>query len=217
MALFGPRSDLVVRVALAAIVGSVVLLLWAAFTYNDSGYAWDVGLAKPQPIQFSHAHHVGGLGIDCRFCHESVTESASAGMPAVETCMGCHWQLYTEAPILAPLRDSWRTNRPIVWQRVYDLPDFVYFNHSIHVAKGVGCTTCHGQIDQMHLTAKAVTLSMEWCLDCHRNPERFLRPEQEVFNHQWSAPPDQEALGRKLINQYQIATFRMTDCSTCHR
>jgi hypothetical protein len=170
---------------------------------------------RQQPIQFSHEHHVGGLGIDCRYCHTSVEVSAFAGLPATETCMHCHAYIWTESPFLAPVRDSFRTGQSIAWTRVHDLPDFVYFNHSIHVHKGIGCVTCHGRVDRMPLLAKAQSLQMEWCLECHRAPERFVRPREFVFRMDWQPQEDQLTLGRRLVQDYNIA--RLTTCSTCHR
>ena len=148
-----------------------------------------------QPIQFSHAHHVGGIGIDCRYCHTSVEESAFANIPPTKTCMNCHSQIWTNAPILEPVRASFRDNTPLQWTRVHDLPDFVYFNHSIHVRKGVGCATCHGRVDKMPLMYQDAPLTMKWCLDCHRNPAKYVRPRDQVFNMAWERPADDPELG----------------------
>lgn len=169
-----------------------------------------------QPVPFSHKHHVDDVGLDCRFCHAGVENSAFAGVPPISTCMTCHSQLFTDAAILAPVRESWKSGVPLQWNRVYQLPDFVYFNHSIHVAKGVGCETCHGRVDQMPLTRRVVSLSMKWCLDCHREPERFLRPREHEFEMGWRAQ-NQAALGEQLVDEYRIDKNRMTDCSLCHR
>src|SRR5437660_2869412 len=139
-------------------------------------------VTREQPVQLSHKHHVGDDGIDCRYCHTSVEKSAFAGVPPTETCMTCHSQIWTESPLLAPVRESYRTGRPIQWQRVHDLPDFVYFNHSIHIKKGIGCVSCHGRIDEMPITRKHQTLSMRWCLSCHRSPEKNMRPHEKVFD-----------------------------------
>jgi len=171
-----------------------------------------------QPIPFSHQHHVRDDGIDCRYCHASVETSSFAGIPPLSTCMTCHSQLFTDAPMLEPLRRAYAGATTLAWNRVHDLPDFVYFDHSIHVAKGVGCTTCHGAIDRMPLTRRVASLYMEWCLECHRAPERYLRPHDRVFDVDWRPPADQLAQGAALRRQYGLRTTReLTDCSTCHR
>jgi hypothetical protein len=180
-----------------------------------SPYATGVGVNVAQPVQFSHKHHVGDDGIDCRYCHTSVEDSSFAGIPPTETCMNCHSQIWAQAPALEPVRESWRTGRPIQWARVHDLPDFVYFNHSIHVQKGFGCATCHGPVHEMALTYKAETLQMEWCLECHRNPAKYVRPREEVFNMHWQPPANQLVLGEQLVREYNIQS--MTSCSICHR
>jgi hypothetical protein len=171
--------------------------------------------AREQPVQFYHMHHVGGMGIDCRYCHTSVDKSATAGIPPTKTCMNCHSQIFNQSPTLEPVRASWRTNTSIPWVKVHDLPDFVYFNHSAHVNKGVGCTTCHGPVDKMPYVYQEKTLLMEWCLDCHRQPEKYLRPKSEVYSTSWRAPSNQLELGRKLAAEYDVKT--QVTCSTCHR
>jgi cytochrome c7-like protein len=153
--------------------------------------------------------------MDCRYCHTSVEVSSSAGIPPTETCMGCHSQIWSEAPILEPVRESWRSGKSIQWTRVHDLPAFVYFNHSIHVNKGVGCATCHGRVDLMPMVWKENTLLMEWCLDCHRAPEKYIRPKDQVFNMEYKPEGDQAALGAKLVAEYKVR--KLTDCSVCHR
>jgi NAD-dependent SIR2 family protein deacetylase len=163
---------------------------------------------------------VAGLGLDCRYCHTSVEHSSFAGLPPTETCMTCHSQVWRDAPILAPVRESLATRQPIHWNRVNQTPDFVFFNHSIHVEKGIGCSTCHGPVDQMPITWKEHSLYMRWCLDCHSAPERNLRPRSEIFNMQWEPPPDPAQRGKELAAAYHIATNRLqqlTDCSMCHR
>lgn len=194
-----------------------VLLTLLMVVVPRSPWVTDVGVIKEQVVPFSHKHHVSGLGIDCRYCHFSVEQTAFAGIPAVKTCMTCHSQIWTEAPILEPIRESWRTDKAIQWVRIHDLPDFVYFNHSIHVRKGVGCVTCHGQVDQMPLMWKENSLNMEWCLECHRQPEKFIRPRAYVFRMDWQPPSDQLALGESLIKEYHIDKSKMTNCSICHR
>jgi Cytochrome c7 and related cytochrome c len=189
--------------------------LWLVLEINRSPYVTQAGVAREQPVPFSHAHHVAGMGIDCRYCHASVETSATAGIPPTKTCMNCHSQIWSDSPTLEPVRESFRTERSIEWVKVHDLPDFVYFNHSAHVNQGVGCTTCHGRVDRMPLMWQEASLTMEWCLDCHRQPERYLRPREQVFNAAYEPPDDQLALGRSLAKEYGIHT--RTSCSTCHR
>ena len=170
---------------------------------------------QEQPIPFSHKHHAGDDGIDCRFCHSTVESSAFAGIPPLSTCMSCHSQLFSDAPLLALLRDSFARGGGLVWQRVHDLPDFVYFDHSIHVAKGIGCSTCHGRVDRMPLTERVASLHMEWCLGCHRQPERYLRPRDEIFDMSWQPPPDQLRRGQVLRAAYGLHSSEvLTECST---
>jgi hypothetical protein len=203
-----------VQLVLLAVLVSLVCgaLVWRASTAEPHG----VGEAVEQPVPFSHKHHVGDDGIDCRYCHSSVETSTFAGIPPLSTCMTCHSQLYTDTAALKPVVDSWRHGVALHWQRVHQLPDFVYFNHSIHVAKGVGCVTCHGRVDRMPLTWRAKPLSMQWCLDCHRAPQKYLRPRDKVFDMAWQAK-DQAALGMALVRRYRIDTRRLSDCSVCHR
>jgi len=170
-----------------------------------------------QPVPFSHERHVAANGIECVYCHTSVEDSAFAGIPPAETCMTCHSQILADSPLLEPVRRAYESGEPIEWVRVNDLPDYAYFNHSIHVNKGVGCETCHGPINQMRLTWKEHTLQMEWCLACHRAPEKFVRPREEVFTMGWEPPEAQLALGTRLVEAYDINTEQLTDCSMCHR
>jgi len=190
---------------------------YAAWEINRGGLNTGQGVTVEQPVPFSHDHHVSGLGIDCRYCHTAVERSSSAGIPPTATCYNCHKLIWNDAPMLAPVRESFRTGQPIAWNKVHDLPDFVYFDHSIHVAKGVGCASCHGRIDRMKLVYQAQSLQMSWCLECHRNPEKNLRPKSEIFNMAWEAK-DQNALGAELRKEYGLrTTFALTNCSTCHR
>ena len=174
-------------------------------------------------MPFSHRHHAGELGIDCRYCHTSVEKSSFAGLPPTQTCMTCHSQIWTNASMLEPVRASYRDDKSLEWTRVNALPDFVYFDHSIHVAKGVGCTTCHGPIAEMPLTYRAGTLYMSWCLDCHRQPEKYIRPKSEVFNPFYAAaiPECEEqagSSGQQLVKEYKIQPLQtLQTCSTCHR
>lgn len=211
---FSPRIGL--YVALAAII-SVLVLAAAVFGWRAlAAEPHAVGEAVEQPVPFSHLHHVGELGLDCRYCHATVEHSAYAGMPAISTCMTCHSRLYTDQPMLQPLVRSWQTHVPLHWNRVNQLPDFVYFDHSIHVAKGVGCVSCHGRVDRMPLMRRTAPLSMRWCLQCHRAPQDFLRPRSKVFDLAWQ-PDNQKTLGLALMKRYDIDASRLTDCSVCHR
>jgi hypothetical protein len=202
-----------------SIFGAVFLLaagLWGLAVINRSGYVTRAGVAREQPVPFSHRHHVGQLGIDCRYCHTTVEDASYAGVPPTKTCINCHSQIWADSPTLEPVRASFRNDRSIDWVKVHDLPDFVYFNHGIHVHKGVGCVTCHGRVDQMNLVWQESSLQMEWCLECHRAPERHLRPRDQVFNMHWK-PTDQAAVGRELMTAHRIRTAELTNCSTCHR
>jgi hypothetical protein len=206
------RASIVAMLVVGAVVTGILLEL------PRSDYITRRHVARIQPLQFSHAHHVGGMGFDCRYCHTSVDQSAFAGIPPTKTCMNCHSQIFVDSPFLEPVRASFRTNTPLTWVRVNDLPDFVYFNHAIHVNQGVGCATCHGPVDKMPLMYTAETLQMEWCLGCHRQPERYLRPRDQVFNMNYQPPADQLELGRRLVNDYHIpSVHQLTSCSTCHR
>jgi hypothetical protein len=212
---FPRSSNAVARASLIAAVVGLAALGALGWILTNSYYITAAELDRAQPVQFSHKHHVNDDGIDCRYCHTSVETSSYAGVPATKICMNCHTQIWADSPALEPVRASYRTGQPLEWTRVYDLPDYVYFNHSIHINKGVGCVSCHGRVDQMPLTRKVTTLYMRWCLDCHRQPERFVRPRERVFDMSWQPPPDQLALGRKLVKEYRIRS--LTDCYTCHR
>ena len=213
--IFHRSTNTISRVSVFGGIGIIVVLVATLAAINRSSYVTEVGVARSQPVQFSHKHHVGDDGIDCRYCHTSVEESSFAGIPSTKICMNCHTQIWAESPILEPVRESFRTGKSLEWTRVNNLPGFVYFDHSIHVHKGVGCSTCHGQVDQMPLMWRENSLYMEWCLECHRNPERFVRPREQVFNMDWQPPSDQIALGQKLVQEYKIA--QLTSCSVCHR
>lgn len=216
--LFTPRANLASRGCIAGCLSVVVGLGVIVWAYTRSSYATGEDVVVEQPVPFSHAHHVGGLGIDCRYCHTAVELSSSAGMPPTETCMNCHSQLWTESEVLEPVRESWRTGQPLRWQRVHWLPDHVFFDHSIHVAKGIGCSSCHGRVDRMPLIHQTESLLMQWCLDCHREPWDHVRPLGEVFDMDWTPPADQEQRGRALVERYGIDTSgHLTDCTICHR
>ena len=223
---FHPAMNTLSKVTIFGAVFVVGGVTWAWAMINRAPWVTEVDVAREQPVQFSHRHHVQGLGIDCRYCHTSVETAASAGLPSTKTCMTCHSQVWTEAPILEPVRASWREDRSIEWTRVHDLPDFAYFDHSIHVAKGVGCESCHGRVDDMPLMWREHSLNMEWCLGCHRDPAPHLRPRDQVFTMGWDpldpaasgsgrAPVPQSALGPALVEEYGVQS--VTHCSACHR
>src|ERR1700694_6257829 len=212
---FKRSANTLSRFSIYGVVFFVVALGAVIYEVNKSPSLTEVNNARPQPIPFSHKHHVGELGLDCRYCHTSVEVSSSAGMPPTQTCMTCHSQIWTSAAILEPVRASYRDSTPIAWTRVNALPDFVYFNRSIHVAKGVGCTTCHGPIAEMNITWREQSLYMRWCLECHNAPEKYLRPRSEVFNAFYKPPSDQEALGLQLMSEYKVQ--KLPTCTTCHR
>lgn len=207
--------------AKASLFGALILvgfILYLVLEVNRSDYVTGAFNAKEQPVQFSHKHHVGDAGVDCRYCHTSVEKSSSAGIPPSKTCMNCHSQLWAESPYLEPVRASFKNNKPLRWTRVHDLPDFVYFNHSIHVNKGVGCETCHGRVDRMPLMMQVSSLNMEWCLECHRNPEKNLRPLSEIYTMGYKPQGDAVEQGKQLRKLYNIqSTELLTSCSTCHR
>jgi Cytochrome c7 and related cytochrome c len=213
--IFHRSANTIARVSIFGAVFFVAALFGLIEQVNRSPWMTGAGVARAQPLQFSHERHVAGNGIDCRYCHTSVETSAFAGMPPTKTCMNCHSQIFSASAFLEPVRESFRSGRSIVWTRVHDLPDFVYFDHSIHIYKGVGCTTCHGQVDRMPLMYQEQSLQMEWCLDCHRRPEQYVRPREAVFRVDYVPPADQLELGERLVAQYQIQ--KLTNCSTCHR
>ena len=214
---FHPSANTVAKASLFGVLALLAGALLVSYSYVRSAWATDVDVPVQQPVQFSHEHHVAGLGVDCRYCHTTVETSASANIPPTYTCMSCHSQIWNTSPALQPVRDSLANNTSIEWNRVYNLPDYVYFNHSIHVAKGVGCETCHGRVDQMPLMRKVVSLQMKWCLDCHRAPEQYIRPREHVFDMGYTPAEDQATLGRRLLREYNIQSVALlTSCSTCH-
>ena len=215
--MFHRSADVLVKAGVAGAVGGALVVGILGMVMYQSPLVTRVGIFVDQPIPFSHERHVGGNGIDCRFCHTSVENSGFAGIPPTATCMTCHSQILTDAPMLQPLHESWKSGIPLQWTRVYDLPDFVYFDHSVHVAKGVGCTTCHGAINEMPITYKAETLHMMWCLKCHKHPEKFLRPADQVFNVDWAPPSNQIDRGEELKVLNDVKVEQLTDCSICHR
>ncbi len=216
--LFSPRANIHSRVIIVSAILLVCATGWVTSEIYWSPYTTYVDVAFQQPVPFSHKHHVGDDGIDCRYCHTTVEKSAFAGLPSTDTCMTCHSQIWNDTPMLAPVRKSLASNTPLRWNRVHDLPDYVYFNHSIHVAKGIGCSTCHGRVDQMPLIRKTQTLYMKWCLDCHRAPQKYIRPRDKIYDMAWRPSQDRHGEGQELISQYHVDTSgRLTNCSTCHR
>jgi hypothetical protein len=216
--IFHPSTNTFSKASIFSAIFILGGLAWALAQFFRSAYITNVNVAIVQPVQFSHEHHVAGLGIDCRYCHTSVGSSAFADVPPTHTCMTCHSQIWVDSPELAPVRESFRTGLPIQWNRVNDLPDFVYFDHSIHVNRGVACEICHGEVGRMPLTWKAETLYMEWCLECHRHPEEYVRPQEAVYDTDWNPPAGQIATGRQLVDQYGIASpLELDDCTICHR
>ena len=216
--IFKRTADTWLRGIAAGALMLTLALFFGAFGFARSQY-WDVTARTPdQPVAFSHKHHASDLGIDCRYCHTTVETSANAGFPATHVCMTCHSQLWTNAEMLAPVRQSLAENRPIDWHRVARVPDYVYFRHDIHIAKGIACVECHGRIDRMPLTYRAKAFEMKFCLDCHRDPAPHLRPTSEVYNFEWKPPPDHAALGRRLMAEHHIKSpAELTSCGTCHR
>jgi hypothetical protein len=213
--IFRRSTNAIARITILGAIFVVAIVTWLLMVVFRSDYLTEVRVVRDQPVPFSHKHHVADDGIDCRYCHTSVEISSFAGLPATETCMTCHSQIWADSPMLEPVRASLQNNTPLRWTRVHDLPDFVYFDHSIHVNKGIGCSTCHGAVDEMPLMWRENTLLMEWCLACHREPEKYVRPREAVFRMDWTPPPNQPELGRQLVTQYKIR--RLTDCYTCHR
>ncbi len=237
---FKRHHNTIARVTIFGGLLALVGLVLAGSSITRSPWMTHAGEPPDQPVPFSHKHHYEELGIDCRYCHWSVTQSAHAGIPATEVCMTCHSQIWTNSPLLQPVRDSYNNDKPLVWNKVNNLPEFVYFNHSAHVNKGISCATCHQGIEKMHLTAKSQPFSMWWCLDCHRNPEKHIRPKEEVFNMHYQTPRNPEEmkamldkynipydpnaiprnqieLGRLLVKHYNIHKEQLSDCSICHR
>jgi hypothetical protein len=216
--IFHRHTNIYSRVSIVALLVFGGALATGIAVLNWSSYNTNQDVFVDQPIQFSHKHHVGGEGFDCRYCHTSVEESAFANIPPTKTCMNCHSQIWANAPILEPVRASFRDNKPLQWTRVHDLPDFVYFNHSIHVAKGVGCESCHGRVDRMPLTWQENSLQMQWCLDCHRDPAKVLRPKEFITTMGYVPAEPQEVIGERLMKENKIQSVRLlTSCSTCHR
>ena len=213
--IFSKSANAWSKASIFAVLGLLATIGGAVGVLQRSDFVTSANQFKDQPVQFSHQHHVGGIGIDCRYCHTSVEVSSTAGIPPTKTCINCHSQIWSTSPYLEPVRSSFRDDKPLQWLRVHDTPDFVYFNHSIHVKKGMGCETCHGRVDKMPLMKQQNSLQMEWCLNCHRNPEQFVRPRSEVFTMGYVPAVDQRELGPQLVAEYKIQS--LTNCSVCHR
>lgn len=198
-------------VGLAVVVGLVV---W----YLHSPAVNKVGQEIPQPVPFPHAFHVSAVGLDCRYCHETVDKSSFAGMPPTETCMSCHSVIRTDSALLAPVRESWETGVPIQWNRVNNLPDYAYFEHSIHVNNGIGCESCHGRVDQQQTAVKDNAFYMAFCLGCHENPAKYVRPLDQVYTMGYTPAENQSVIGARLVEEYDIRPpSELMNCSICHR
>jgi hypothetical protein len=215
--IFSRPASQIVSLLLYGLLALLLVVPIAWTTLNHSDWTTGQNAMLVQPVPFSHAHHVGEVGLDCRYCHQGVETSYSAGLPATEVCMTCHSQILSDAPVLAPIRASFSSGRPVVWNRVNDLPDYVYFNHAAHVRNGVGCVTCHGRVDDMPLMQQAAPLTMQWCLGCHRDPGPNLRPETAEFSMDWQPADDPKKTGAVLIAHYHIHPEELTDCYVCHR
>ncbi len=215
--LFHPASNAYAKASIYFGIMLVSASLWLVWELYRSPYTTEVDVVRTQPVPFSHEHHVSGLGIDCRFCHTSVERSAFAGLPPTQVCMGCHAQLWKDSPMLEPVRASLRSGEPLAWTRVHDLPDFVYFDHSIHLAKGIGCESCHGRVDEMPLVRKVKSLHMEFCLDCHRHPELGVRHLDDVTHFGRQVQPVSLVEGAALVQERGIVTAQLTNCWVCHR
>ncbi len=213
---FSQQANQIIHLLLYAALAAVLVIPVVWVTLDRSDWTTARYIAFDQPVPFSHAHHVGEVGLNCQYCHQGVMTSASAGLPATEVCMTCHSQILKDAPVLAPIRASFETGEPVVWTRVNSLPDYVFFNHAAHVNNGVGCVTCHGRVDEMPLVSRAAPLTMEWCLGCHRDPAPNLRPPEEEFSMDWTAD-DPRKTGTTLMAAYHIHPDTLTDCYVCHR
>ncbi len=216
--IFHRSTNTISRVTIFGALFIVCGLGYVTYEVNQSAYYTDIHVERQQPVPFSHKHHVTDDGIDCRYCHTTVEKSSYAGLPTTHICMSCHSKLWLNSSMLEPVRASYNNDVSLQWTRVNAEPEFVYFNHSIHVNKGIGCTTCHGPIGQMPLTYRNQTLYMRWCIACHKHPELNIRPRSEVFNPNYAPPANQRELGRKLVAEYHVKCAQeITTCYTCHR
>jgi hypothetical protein len=213
--LFERRHTTLFRVAIVLVLMTAAGAGGLGYVWSRSGNAWNVGKPAAQPVPFRHDLHAGSLRIDCRYCHASVERAADAGMPSAQVCMSCHSQAWVGASVLEPVRSALALKQPIAWASVHRLPPFAFFHHAAHVTKGVACETCHGRVDQMAKTVKVHTLSMGWCLDCHRDPAPHLRPRNAVFAMGYE--PHDRTMPAEIRAQYRSEARRLTSCSTCHR
>ena len=217
--IFTAAANNIIRICIVGGFLLVGVLLSIIFISGSTTYVTRSNQTRSQVVPFSHRHHVNQLGLDCRYCHTSVEDSNFAGIPPTKTCMTCHSQIWAEAPMLEPVRESWATGNSLEWVRVHDLPDYVYFNHSIHIKKGIGCESCHGQVNEMALMRQTESLQMMWCLDCHRQPEQYIRDRDHVleFFPEYRPPANQMEAGQQLVREYKINKDQLGDCSICHR
>ncbi len=215
--IFRPSANIFALVSIFVVAYIVLGALWVLFMLDRSNYARRVNLDITQPVPYSHQLHAGSLGMDCRYCHQAAEVSSFANIPPTETCMTCHTEVLRNSPNIAPLWESYNNNTPIAWTKVHDLPDFVYFNHSVHVNGGIGCSECHGQVNQMAVVWREKDLTMGWCLDCHRDPARYIRPVEEVWNMDYVHPNNQLEVGQQLIEEYGITVSNLDNCYNCHR
>ncbi len=213
--IFDRSSNALARASLV-LTGLIVIGLGVTLDQlQRSPWVTRQGQRASQPVPFSHKHHVQGLGVQCQYCHVTVERSSYAGIPPTKTCMNCHAQIWTNANLLEPVRKSWMTGESITWTKVHDLPDFVYFSHEIHVNKGLGCASCHGRVDQMPLMYAQNTLQMEWCLDCHRNPAKNLRPTSQIYNMAWEAPAEDRPVWCAVGDEKSgVPTAQSVNCTT---
>lgn len=236
--LFRPSTNTFAQLAIGGIAAAPLVVMVALSQWTRSPHVTGVGTPMEQPVAFSHEHHVNELGLDCRYCHTSVETSAKAGYPATHTCMSCHSQVWNNSPLLEPVRESYEKNVPLKWTAVNKLPDFVYFNHSIHIKRGVNCNNCHGPIQAEQMAAKGRSFQMRWCLECHRNPEKYVSEPNFVFDfyekvrrdpksltaeeqilmqgEQYARKPDELRKGQELVKKYHIKKEQLTDCAVCH-
>jgi hypothetical protein len=213
--IFDRSSNALARASLV-LTGLIVIALGVTLDQlQRSPWVTGQGVRPDQPVPFSHKHHVQGLGLQCQYCHVTVEKSSYAGIPPTRTCMNCHAEIWTNAALLDPVRQSWATGKSITWNKVHDLPDFVYFSHEIHVNKGIGCESCHGRVDQMPLMYAQNTLQMEWCLDCHRNPAKNLRPTSEIYNMAWKSPTEDKPVWCAAADDKSgVPTAQSVSCTT---
>lgn len=217
-ALFTPKHNLFARIFLLVAALALPTFLGLMDVYHRSPYVRYTKVPRKQPVAFSHKHH-SNMGIDCLYCHSTIEESPTGAIPPTKTCMNCHNVLWSDAPMLEPVRQSLEQNKALEWVRVHDLPDFAYFDHSIHINKGIGCSTCHGRVDKMPLVWKEKPLFMKWCLECHRDPSQFVRPRDKIFDMAFDPASQSQEVRDQLVKEYGIdhKDHRMTNCSICHR